>query len=379
MKIAILTSGLLPVPATSGGAIETLIDGFVNENEMEKKCKIDIYSIPTKFSKKKETNYIFINNEIPSFFIKCINKIFKTNIPINYFYQKKMIKVVNKKNYDYIIIENYPELVLKLKSKKVVEYVHSDVLNKDTMHGKEILKKLYKVITVSDYIKKRVCEIEKNNKTYTVLNFIDFLPINRDNYKNNRKKYREKYHIAKDDIVYAFSGRISEEKGTLELVKAFNNANVSHSKLLIIGSIWYNCNKEDNYLNEIKRIANSNVIFTGYINHSEINEILCATDVGVVPSLCNEAAGLSVVEFMSRRNIVIASNRGGINEYLNKNNSNVLLDFKSNDGFEKNLSKAIKNVSISEKIRDANQDYSLKFNSKINYNSVINVLMLNNK
>ncbi len=48
MKIAILSSGLLPIPASNGGAIETLIDDFILTNEKYHKYNIDVYSIPTK-------------------------------------------------------------------------------------------------------------------------------------------------------------------------------------------------------------------------------------------------------------------------------------------------------------------------------------------
>ena len=53
MKIAILSSGLLPIPASNGGAIETLIDDFILTNEKYHKYNIDVYSIPTKKSEKE--------------------------------------------------------------------------------------------------------------------------------------------------------------------------------------------------------------------------------------------------------------------------------------------------------------------------------------
>ena len=45
MKVAIITSGLLPIPATKGGAIETLLDTFLLENEKRKSINATIYSI----------------------------------------------------------------------------------------------------------------------------------------------------------------------------------------------------------------------------------------------------------------------------------------------------------------------------------------------
>ena len=45
MKIAILTSGILPVPAVQGGAVENLIDFYLAYNERQKLHDITVYSI----------------------------------------------------------------------------------------------------------------------------------------------------------------------------------------------------------------------------------------------------------------------------------------------------------------------------------------------
>lgn len=372
MKIAILSSGLLPIPASNGGAIETLIDDFILTNEKYHKYNIDVYSIPTKKSEKKYVEYIYINNRLHEFCIKVINKLFHKNIPINYFFQKKMIKKVNSRNYDFIILENYPELVLKLNSDKIIEYVHSDVLNKSTKKAKEIIEKCYKIITVSDYIKDRVIESFDNDKTFTVYNCIDFNEFDEDEYKKNRRDIRKKYDIDENDIVFVYSGRLSPEKGVLEAVKAFSKTNLSNAKLLIIGGIWYGCNKVNDYFKQLKEFSNSNVIFTGYVLHNEIEKYLCASDIGLVPSICNEAAGLSVVEFMARKNLVIASNRGGIKEYMNS--QNVLIDFDSTDELIDKMRKEMKNISVSLKERNDNLEFSKKFSKEANYLMIASIL-----
>jgi hypothetical protein len=45
MKIAILTSGILPVPAVQGGAVENLIDFSLEYNDRYRLHDITIYSI----------------------------------------------------------------------------------------------------------------------------------------------------------------------------------------------------------------------------------------------------------------------------------------------------------------------------------------------
>lgn len=383
MKIAIITSGLLPLPAVKGGAIETLIDSFSKENESQKKFAIDIYSLSSNKAKKiaekqnyKLCNYIYIS-QFSSLCLRIINKILKKNISINKYYQKKVVNMINKKSYDYVIVENYPELVLAIKNNKVVPYIHSDVFNKEIKNGKEIINSCHKIIVVSNFIKNRILEIDKNaqNKIFIVYNSIDFKTFNQNEIKKYRKEFRTKYNIKENDFVYAFSGRLSKEKGPLQLIQAFNQINVLNKKLLIIGGVWYDSKKSNNYYEQLKAISNDSIIFTGYINHSDIDKVLCSIDVGVVPSICNEAAGLSVVEFMNIGALVVASNKGGIKEYLNIDD-NYLVEYKNEEDFvvrlAKSLEKCYKSYNDEKKINNIN--YSKKFSVKENYNQIVNIL-----
>ena len=80
MKIAIICSSGLPVPAVKGGAIETLVEIICKENEVYKKLDIDVYSIydeeaiveSKKYEKSnfiylcKNKNYMKIRNKLVS-------------------------------------------------------------------------------------------------------------------------------------------------------------------------------------------------------------------------------------------------------------------------------------------------------------------------
>ena len=48
MKIAVLTSGILPVPAVQGGAVENLIDFYLEYNHQHKLHDITVYSVADK-------------------------------------------------------------------------------------------------------------------------------------------------------------------------------------------------------------------------------------------------------------------------------------------------------------------------------------------
>ena len=66
MKIAILTSGILPVPAVQGGAAENLIDFYLAYNEEHQLHDITVFSVYHPNVKKSSTqnsqanHYIYI-------------------------------------------------------------------------------------------------------------------------------------------------------------------------------------------------------------------------------------------------------------------------------------------------------------------------------
>lgn len=65
MRIAVLTSGLLPVPALQGGVVENLVDFYLEFNEQKKIHHITVFSVIDKkipknlISNTLHTHYIF--------------------------------------------------------------------------------------------------------------------------------------------------------------------------------------------------------------------------------------------------------------------------------------------------------------------------------
>ena len=77
-KIAVVTSGFLPVPATKGGAVENLIFNLIKENEKNEKFEFVVFSIYDKSAQVesinyKKTKFYFYN---PKKIILLLDKIF---------------------------------------------------------------------------------------------------------------------------------------------------------------------------------------------------------------------------------------------------------------------------------------------------------------
>lgn len=376
MKIAIATFAALPIPPVKGGAVETLLDYICIENEILRNLEIDVFSIydesAVRVPQKTYTKYTFIHNKkIKKFSINNIlNKALNTHKFLNANI-KEYVTEINKKEYDFVIITSiFKELEFiaeKLKS-PVIWYLHADALSVlDKGEISRIIQKCKAVITVSDFVSGRIKELSPFCQVITVKNCSGIEAISKEREQEVSRKIREKYSIAEDDILFTYVGRITPIKGIKELISAFNQLNIDNKKLLIIGSP--STNDDCAYLKELKTICSGNVIFAGYIENQKLNAVYCATDAAVVPSICFEAAGLTVIEPQLCGRYVIATNIGGIPEYCENGR---LVEF--NYRFIDNLKDAMNDFCKNKSIYSENRKRLTKYNKKVYYNDFFNAL-----
>ena len=337
MKILIISPGYLPVPAINGGAVESLIDTIVNENEKQQKITITVIGINSKNDNNdlilNSTIYKYINNKSLLFKIKkviyaLINKI--PNIYIGNAYIREVIKKLKKENikYDKIIIENNPLYGLVLKkyiNYPMILHLHNDYLNKSSKKNLKVYKCYERILTVSDYIGKRVAEInlKNNNKIYTLYNGIDISKFKQELSEKEKNKKRKKYKIHKNDFIFMYVGRINKQKGVKELIIAFNELNkkYANTKLLIIGSSDFKNSKKSKYINEIQKLTTKNTIFSGYIDNNDIWRFYKTCDTQIVPSIFKESLGDVVIEGLASSLPLIVNNVGGIPEIVVDNSA----------------------------------------------------------
>lgn len=348
MKIAIATFADLPSPPVKGGAVETLIDIICQINEKKKKIDIDLFSIADKNAEIKaaeyhQTEFVYYQK----YYSKKINvksiawKLFKKSIPDKT--MSGITSLINKEDYDFVIItsiNNEMEYIFRKIHSKVIWYLHGDplsVLSTDAIE--RITNQCYSVITVSDFVKSRVKSAAPGCRAVTVRNCTDLIPIPDKEVTVVKQKIRNKAEIGMKDKLFVYIGRIIPIKGVYELVRAFVSADMQNAKLLIVGAP--SNRGEEIYLEKIKEIANSNVKYWGYADHDKLNELYCAADCVVAPSICQEAAPLIALEVSVCRRRLIATNIGGIPEYIDKNGLLVNYDEK----FVENLAKELISVN----------------------------------
>lgn len=364
-KIAIITGGILPFPAVKGGAIETLLQYYIDYNEKQHDFNFDIYSIfddeaMLKGKEYKFTKFYYIKvsnilNKIFFNFFRVINKLWYHDPNFRYLYIKKVCKLLQHKSYDLILIESDNHFVLpvkKVNNSNMVLYLHNDKLNADVRNNKKTFDACVSIQTVSEYIKKRVLTIDdvSSSKVEVLLNGIDTLSFQRENKKEVRKQLRLKYDIGDNDFVYLFTGRIDFEKGVLELIRAFKKLDRENTRLVILGGSYYSSAKKTRYVKMVEReiLNNPNIIITGYIPNKDVAKYHAMSDCMVVPSQWDEPCGLVNLEALASGLPLICSDCGGTSEYT-KNTESILIQRGPN--FINDLSFAMKKVMDDEDLR----------------------------
>ena len=83
------------------------------------------------------------------------------------------------------------------------------------------------------------------------------------------------------------------------------------------------------------------MFFTGYVPQTQLSQYYALANYSICPSICNEAAGLVIIEAHSCGLPVIATKKGGIPEYV-CHEASILVEY--NEDFVQNLSLAIRRM-----------------------------------
>lgn len=387
-NICIITPGELPVPAIRGGAVETLVNNFVDINEIDKKFKITVISAFDKKAKEiaykyHETNIIFIKNKkiykVVSLFLKIANKILKNNIPSNY-YEYAICKRIDVNKFDLFIIEGgdlkkYKYLSSKLGKNKMVAHLHGN-----NTSNKELDDIYGSVISISEFVKKNWDNTSKisNDNSYVVFNGIDISNFNKYVNISDIINIKRELKIDKDDFVVLFCGRINKDKGIKELIYAINKINDSRLKLLIVGSPMFGLKSKSNFLMEVQQLIDKdkkNILFTGYIHNSELYKYYKLANLVVMPSIWDEPAGLVAIEALASESALIATKVGGLVEYINSDSTFLI---ERDEMIIDNIAFAIKELMVNKNKYESLVKNSLnqakKFNREVYYESLSEVI-----
>ncbi len=173
---------------------------------------------------------------------------------------------------------------------------------------------------------------------------------------------KDKFNLDKDDYIL-FLGRIVPEKGIHYLIDAFNNIK-TNKKLVIAGG----ASDTDSYYQELKKKLNNNknIIFTGFVQGKELDELYSNAYIYCLPSDL-EGMPLSLLEAMSYGNCCLTSDIEECSTVLEDRG----VTFKKSDvkDLTKVLQRLCDNKEEVQNYKDNAQEYIL---NKYNWDSVVN-------
>ena len=350
-NIGIIMGGVMPVPAVCGGAIETLITSIVKKYSGKDGFRLTVFSVYHKDAletAKKYPEVRFVWTHTNTFWNLAKHSVFlavrgltgKTIRKLQRHYNE-IAPVISKEKFDLLIVEGGDEqavidIAKDYKREQLVFHSHIHYIPNE-----KVVKGYGNMIGVSEFVTKEYLNACKMPvKSYVLKNAIDIDKFSKKVPEKERKQLRKKLGLNEDDFVILFVGRIMQIKGVLELINAVISLKDNHIKLLIMGSANSGKWAFSPYEREVKKICEKNrnsIIFTGYVDNTEVYKYASAADIQCLPTLVEEAAPLVVLEAMAEGLPLVVTRSGGVTEYADESTALII----EKDNIIENLKKAI--------------------------------------
>lgn len=191
------------------------------------------------------------------------------------------------------------------------------VLHMHNMQDTSSLTGTVRIIAPSQFLARWYQEKVPHADVKVVPNGIDV-----DLYTSGDRWSREQLGLADSDTVVLYAGRLSPEKGPLELMQAVHHLNQSGQqlKLVIIGDPRGNKTGPraayQKQIREMAKLMGGNCILVGSVAPAEMHKVYTIGNLTVVPSRFEEPFCMVALESMASGTPVLVSPRGGISEFV---------------------------------------------------------------
>lgn len=166
---------------------------------------------------------------------------------------------------------------------------------------------------------------------------------------------RGKLGLKKDDLVLAYAGRMVGWKGLAYAVEAIASPELVGIpvKLLLVG----NGSSVSTLQAQAQQLGVADrIVFHPAVPHQSLPGIYAASDIGVFPSVADEAFGITIAEAMSCGKAVIASHIGGIPEVVgNEGSCGILVPPGSSIALARAIRKLVDSPQTRQQMGDASR------------------------
>ncbi|MFS1514181.1 glycosyltransferase family 4 protein [Chengkuizengella sp. SCS-71B] len=327
MKIALISTEKLPVPAIRGGAIQIYLN-----------------SVASIIANKHDVTVISIQDT------ELQNEESKRNVRYVRFPENQYVKMIEQyiqvENFDVVHLCNRPNWIEQLSDAapqtKFVLSVHNEMFSYEKMtdaEGKRCVQQVSQIVTVSDFIGSTITDRfpEAKNKTKTVYSGVDlhqYQPSWSVVGKKTRNHVRGELELQGKKVVL-FVGRLSKVKGPHLLLQALPTIIEKNPEVMMvfIGSKWFGDDNLNNYVRHLYTLGaifENNVTFIKFVRPQNIPQLYAMSDVFVCSSQWQEPLARVHYEAMAAGLPLITSNRGGNPEVIEEGkNGYIIHDFEN--------------------------------------------------
>lgn len=330
----------LPVPAVHGGAISTLIEYLVKENEIKKKMHLTVLSIFDAEAQKKAEEYTYTKFEYinPARILDQWDQVADTVLSFvkknrkNYqiFRKQHSLRCISRymreHDFDKVVFQNSGYLLNVLNDHflakkyegKLYYHLHNDI--PDNISIKAVRQ--CRLILISEYLKRHINEVcgqDMSSQCVIVKNGFDCTRFAQKLPEVEKTALRKRLGIAQEKKIVMFAGRIAATKGIAELTQAIEKLNREDVVLMVVGAHNFGTGQTSAFQKEMEQrfaALREKVCFTGYVPYDEIWRYYQIADVAALPSVWDEPAGLTMIEASAAGVPLITTRSGGIPEYL---------------------------------------------------------------
>ena len=360
--VAIITECMLPIPVTKGGAVETMVEYLIKENEKSRNFHFTVFTRAEDEAKELAKKYLYTD----FIFIKpkegALNRLLTKvsgkaehlaiYIPSNLEFVDVLRKLKKLPKQDAYVFEGgstwmSPIIERIVGKKKLLVHLHWTGKGGKLGHIRfsHRDKSFRYLLPVSDYIGNMWKDMtgRSKNQIKPFYNCVNIERFDRSVSDAQLNALRTQLNINEDAHVIVFTGRIIPGKGVRELVDAFMQLNDKKAILLVIGSANFGMKTKTQFEQDILKAAEDSrgkVILTGYVPNDELYKYYHLACMAVMPSKLPEACSLVNLEMQAAGLPLIVTKVGGNPEFSNR--SAILLE--NDDHLTENLRLAMETL-----------------------------------
>ena len=216
-------------------------------------------------------------------------------------------------------------------------------------------RKIDYIITPSEFYREKLIKDGINDKKIKAIhNFIDI------------KKYDSE---TKDEGYALYFGRLSKEKGILNLINAFSKLEVGMLYIAGEGEEKENIQKliDDNKLNERVKLL-------GFLNSDEMKEYISKCKFVVVPSIWYENCPYSIIETLAIGKPIVGANIAGIPELVQENKNGFTYQYNNIDELKQKMQILFNDDTLVKEFGEKSKRICKELYSKeFYYNQIIDI------